>query len=190
MSGCNDILLGSNPSCAAIKKPGGVKKRIWIGLKSEISGYTRNGGTDDIETISMAMNGSIPYTLKKFISKRDKINVQFPAVIGENVVTYNHQVSTPVFYSTTQELNNLEVLMSSEEVFVIVEGNDEKLMVLGIKEGMKASAGEGGLGVLVNDNTAYNITLAGEQTELPKYFNISTSATLAQNIAYLDAISE
>jgi len=171
MANCNDLVKGLDPTCDALNKVGGVNKRVWIGQLSQITGYSKDGGTDDISGISMAVNGSIPFTLKKFISKRDKIAVTFPLSVGENINTFNHTLAIPLYYSTTQD-------------------NNDELMVAGIELGLNASAGEGGTGILLNDATSYMVTLSGEQKSTPKYFNISSVSTLAQNIAYLDAISE
>ena len=190
MANCNDLVKGLDPTCDALNKVGGVNKRVWIGQLSQITGYSKDGGTDDISGISMAVNGSIPFTLKKFISKRDKIAVTFPLSVGENINTFNHTLAIPLYYSTTQELNAIKNLCNADDLFVVFQDNNDELMVAGIELGLNASAGEGGTGILLNDATSYMVTLSGEQKSTPKYFNISSVATLAQNIAYLDAISE
>lgn len=177
-----------NPLCEALNKVGGNNKRVYVGVKSQITGYSQSG-TGDISGISMDLNGSVPFTLYKFIGKRDKNSGSFPVTVGENVNTYNHTAVMALYYSTSTELDTLDKLVNEDDVFVIMQGNDGKLMVYGIELGLNASAGEGGSGTILNDNTAYTLTLSGEQMKSPRYFNVTTGATLVQNLAYLDSIA-
>lgn len=185
---CNDLIRGLNPLCDALNKVGGANKRIYIGVKSQITGYSQLGN-GDINSISMDNNGSVPFTLYKFTSKRDKNSGSFPLTIGENVNTFNHTVVTSLHHSTSTDLDTLEKLSNEDDVFAILQGNDGKLLVFGIDLGLNASAGEGGTGTVLNDSTAYKLTLSGEQMKAPRYFNVNASATLAQNLAYLDSIA-
>lgn len=189
-SACSDLIDGHNPNCAALNKAGGVNARIWLTQKSQLSSYGQDTGTKDINSLSMAtISGSVS-TLKKYIGKKFKNNTSFPLAVGENVNTFNHTVAFAFYYSTSAELVVLQDLANADDVIAIVEGNDGKIMVYGIELGLNASAGEGGSGTLLNDNTSFLITLSGEQTSTPRYFNTVTGASLATNIAYLDAISE
>lgn len=187
---CGDLINGVNPNCEALNKAGGINQRVWLTQKSQITGYSQDAVTKDIKAFAMDTASAIANTLKKFIGKKFKNNTAFPLVVGENVNTWNHTLAFAYYYSTSIELETLEQLGNADDVIAIVEGNDGKLMVYGVEFGLNASAGEGGSGTLLNDNTSFLITLSGEQTETPRYFNVSTGATLAQNIAYLDGISE
>lgn len=185
---CNDLLSGMNPNCDALNKVGGVNKRVWVGLKSNISYNVDSAGY--VNNISMGVVGSLPSYLYKFIGKRDKNNATWPMTAGENVNTFNHTAVLQLFYSNPTELNSLEKLMNADDVVVFMEQNSGQIICLGLEKGLNASAGEGGTGTLLNDSTAYTATLSGEQTQMPKYFSINGAvATLAQNIAYLDALS-
>ena len=109
---------------------------------------------------------------------------------GENVNTFNHTAMMELFYSTPTELLSIQKLCNADDLVVFMQMNDGKIIVLGLEIGLNASAAEGGTGTVLNDSTAYKVTLSGEQTIMPQYFNINgTVATLAQNIAYLDALS-
>lgn len=187
---CDDLLNDHNPNCDALNKAAGINGRIWLSQLSQIAGYTVNGTTKDISAITMDTVSGAAGTLKKFIGKKFKNNASFPLTVGENVNTFNHTVAFAFYYSTSAELETLEQLANADDVVAIVEGNDGKILVYGIELGLNASAGEGGTGTLLNDNTAYLITLSGEQLSTPRYFNTHAGATLAQNITYLDNISE
>lgn len=187
---CNDLIIGMNPVCAAINKAGGISKRIWIGQKTQISGYTEDSVTKDIKAITMETDSGILGTLKKFIGKKFSSNATFPLVVGANFNTFNHTIAMMLYYSTSSELEALQQLANADDVVAIVEGNDGKILVFGIDLGLNASAGEGGTGTALQDNTGYLLTLSGEQVNTPRYFNTVTGATLATNIAYLDSISQ
>jgi hypothetical protein len=187
---CDDLLDGSNPSCSALNKAAGINARIWVTQQSQITGYSTNGTTNDISAIAMDIVSGVTGTLKKFIGKKFKNNASFPLTVGENVNTFLHTVAFAFYYSTSSELIVLQQLANADDLIAIVEGNDGKIQVYGIDLGLNASAGEGGTGTLLNDNTSYLITLSGEQLTTPRYFNTHPGATLAQNIAYLDGISE
>lgn len=187
---CSDLIYSHNPNCAALNKAGGVNARIWLTQKSQLSSYGQDTGTNDVNSLSMAtVSGSVS-KLKKYIGKKFKNNTSFPLAVGENVNTFNHTVAFAFYYSTSNELVTLQELANADDVIAIVEGNDGKIMIYGIELGLNASAGEGGSGTLLNDNTSFLITLSGEQTSTPRYFNTATGASLATNIAYLDAIAE
>lgn len=190
MASCNDLLQGHNPNCEALNKVGGLNKRIWLTQLSQVTAFSEDTVTKDINGISMASISAVTQTLKKFTGKKFKNNASFPLSAGLNVNTFNHTVAFMFLYSTSAELEVLEQLANADDVVAIVEGNDGKIMVYGAELGLNASAGEGGSGTLLNDETGYLITLTGEQMNTPRYFNVSTGATLSQNIAYLDNISE
>lgn len=186
---CNDLLAGATASCSALNKAGGINQRVWLTQLSQITGYSESSTTKDITAIAMKTTSLAPYTLKRFVGKKFKNSTSFPMTVGENLNTFNHTLSFAYYYSTSIELQTLQQLANADDVVAVVEGNDGKVMVYGIELGLNASAGEGGSGLLLNDNTSYLITLSGEQTSTPRYFNVSNGATLAQNIAYLDGIS-
>lgn len=188
MANCNDLLAGLMNGCDAINKVGGVNKRVWIGKKDNILPSYDTAGY--VNSIAMSTVGSIPSKLYKFIGKRDKNSATWPMTAGDNVNTFNHTAILELFYSTPTEMLSIENLCNSDDLVVFMQGNDDKIIVLGLKDGINASAGEGGTGLLLNDSTAYKVTLSGEQTVMPKYFSVNgTIATIAQNIAYLDTIS-
>lgn len=184
---CNDLISGINPACDAFNKVGGVNKRVWIGKKANIS-YTLDG-SGYVNTVSMAVISSVATKLYTFTGKRDKNSFAFPLTAGENINTFNHTAVMMLYYSTPAELEALNQLSNADDLVVFMEGNDGKIYVLGLEKGLNATAGEGGSGVLLNDSTAYTLTLSGEQTKAPNIFRINSTSTLAENQAYLDALA-
>ncbi len=185
---CNDLIAGLFPGCDALNKVGGVNKRVYIGLKANITTSVDTAGY--VNSIAMANVGSLPSKLYKFNGKRDKNSATWPVTPGDNVNTFKHTAIMELFYSNPTELLSIQSLVNADDVVVIMQQNDDKLVCLGLDIGLNASAGDGGTGTLLNDSTGYKVTLSGEQKIMPQYFSINgTTATLAQNLAYLDAIS-
>ncbi len=197
---CSNLTIGLDPSCEALKKFGGLAKRVWVGQLSQLDGYTVNDTTLDIETLEMV--SSPQATLKKFIGRKLKSSYTTPIEVGENINVFNQTVNLVLYYLTSLEKSAIEALVNAEDLFVIVESLAGVIEVFGIDTagsgttsddplgGLNASAGDGGSGVLLNDSTAFTVTLSGQHRIISRNFNVSTSATLAQNVAYLDAISE
>ena len=184
---CNDLISGMNPACDALNKVGGVNKRVWIGLKSNISYTVDSNGY--VNSISMGVVGSITSKLYTFTGKRDKNSFAFPMTAGDNINTFNHTAIMQLYYSTPSELETLNQLANADDLVVFMEGNDDKIYILGLQKGLNASAGEGGSGILLNDSTAYTLTLSGEQTKTPNIFRTNASASIATLEAYLDALA-
>lgn len=198
---CTNLTRGLDPSCEALKKLGGVAKRVWVGQLSQLDSYEVEGSTLDIKSLTMALESPGDYTLKKFIGRKLKNSATSPIEVGENINVFNQTVNLVLYYKTSLELSAIEGLVNAEDLFVLLENMDGDIEVYGIDTegtgssddplgGLNASAGDGGTGTALNDSTAYTVTLSGQHRVIKRIFNISTSATLAQNIAYLDAISE
>jgi hypothetical protein len=188
MSNCLGLLSGINPDCAALNKVGGVDKRVWFVEKKYLSVTYDNLGY--MNSLALSNIGSIPAKLYKFTTKRDKNVANWPMTIGENVNTWNHGITLPLYLSTPAQVLAAENLANADDVVCFYEENAGSIRVLGIGKGLNGSAGEGGSGTLLNDPTGYSLTLSGEEMQMPKYFSINgATASTAQNIAYLDALS-
>ena len=108
---------------------------------------------------------------------------------GDNINTFNHTAVMQLYYSNPAELETLNQLANADDMVVFMEGNDEKIYVLGLGKGLNATAGEGGSGTLLNDSTAYTMTLSGEETTAPKIFRTNAGASIGTLTAYLDNLS-
>ena len=143
-----------------------------------------------MNSLALSNVGSIPAKLYKFTTKRDKNNATWPMTVGENVNTWNHGITLPLYLSTPAQVLAAETLANTDDLVCFYQENADNIRVLGIGKGLNGSAGEGGSGTLLNDPTGYNLTLSGEEMQMPKYFSINgATATIAQNVAYLDVLS-
>lgn len=184
---CNDLIRGLNPVCAAIKKVGGVDKTCYAAPKDRLTFTYDSDGY--MNTVSISLNGSLPGKLYKLTGRDDKNSWSTPLTVGENINTFNHTANFLAYYSTPTEIDTIEKIIGVDKLVFFYQNNDGNIVVLGWDKGVKASAGEGGSGVLLNDTTAYSLTFSGENRGKEKIFRINSSATLAQNLAYLDNIA-
>ena len=181
---CIDLLNGLDPTCEALTKVGGVNKRVWIGQKSALTSFTTNGTTFYVETFTFSVGNGF----KKFIGKRDKHFGNVELVDGENVNTFNHIVNLVLYHLTPADKIAIEGLCNAEDLFVLLENNAGQIEVFGIDLGLNATAGTGGTGTLLNDSTAFTVTLSGENLKMPRVFKNTGTSTLADNITYLDGL--
>jgi hypothetical protein len=190
MAGCNFLANNQDPTCAALKKIGGNAKAVWF------------GHTKDIATCTFAANGDVAtFTLDastylyKYTSKSEKIGVTYNVVTGENVNLFEHSLVIPLYHATQEERKLIQDLCLAEDLFCIIQELSGVLTVLGVNNtttgdfdefGLKTTAGEGGTGVLLNDNTAYTVTLTRNVPNMPMQYKPGTA--FATNISALDAM--
>jgi hypothetical protein len=190
---CASLSANHDPSCAALKKVGGVAKSVYFGHTGEIA--TMTFATDgDIATHTLQASTY----LYKYTSKNEKINVTWNIVEGENTNVFAHSITIQLYHATQAEKKAIQALAKADDMYCIVELLSGELIVLGINNpsvssiggfdefGLKATAGEGGSGVLLNDATAYSVTLSRNVPCWPMHYKPGTA--LATNIAALDAM--
>lgn len=187
---CNTLTkcLISNPC----PQPAGINGRVWVGMVADIDTTTLTFGADgEISAFGLAAGKS----LKKFVSRRYKQTARHENVRGENgLVTYNHFVDLVHYINTQEDIAALEELNEAEDTFVLVQTNSAKIKAYGIGRpdvtGYGLSGGEGGQteGVAIGDDNTDKTTLSGELPNKPMMFK--PSATLAANIAELDALTD
>jgi hypothetical protein len=189
-----NILDGLDPSCQALKKQGGLKSRVWIGNYDDI--VTTKDGDGYVDAV--VMTGSPVPQLYKFIGKDFKNNYALAGAIGENLNTINPTLNLLLYYFTPAERAAIEGLYNAEKLVVFVQGvggeGKSVIEIFGLLNGLKASALAGGSGTNLNDSTAITVSLAGEETELPKVlksgsFGPNESGYVQQNVDYLDALA-
>lgn len=190
MACVTDLLKGIQASCNAIKKVGGLDKRIYLGLVADIATITF-GASDANSILTLTFNDDKGLT--QWIGKRDKNSAGVELEVGENVNIRTQSVTPIIYYETAAELSYLDNLLDQEGVFAIVETVAGSLEVFGINKvnfdsfGLKASALSMVSGVLLNDSTAATLTLSGGMTNLQLQY--VPASPLATNIAALDALS-
>lgn len=192
MANCSFLTLGLDPSCEALKKLGGLNKRVYVGQISDIDSVTF-GVDGEITGLTLLLGA----TLKKFIGKKEKHQGTYELTAGDTINLFNQAVILALYFEFDVERKAVNELVNVEDMFVLVETNAGHIEAYGIANstslgfdnfGLKATAGTGnGTGVLINDDTVYRVTMSGNVPNLPMLYK--PADTLANNIIGLDAVS-
>lgn len=189
MACSTSLALGIQASCDAQKKPGGVDKRIWLGSLDDLTAITFGAGNIITAFTFASTKGLVTYS-----GRREKNNAGSEIEVGENLTLRNQSVNLQVYWNTAEELATLDSLLDNEGLFAIIETNAGMLEVYGVNKGdnfnnfgLKATANVGNTGTVLNDSTAFALTLSGPHTNLQLLYNPATA--LATNIAALDALT-
>lgn len=185
---CVTLANSIRPACAAVKRPGGLDKRVYIGLLADLDTVTF-GANNSVDAITFALTKG----LVEYIGKKEKNNADESLEVGENVNLRNHVVNLVVYASTDAHLAHLDSLLDTEGLFVIVEHNGGDLEVYGLNKGtnfnnfgLKCTACTRNTGTVLNDNNAYSLALSGLHTNLHLLYAPATG--LDANITALDAL--
>jgi len=192
MSVCSFLTMGLDPTCEALKKIGGVNKRVYIGQISDIDTITF-GNDGEITVLTLNTGAS----LKPFVGKKEKHQGTYELTAGETINLFNQSVILGLYFESDVERAAINELVNVEDMFAFVETNSGVIETYGISNstilgydnfGLKATAGTGnGTGVLLNDDTIYRVTLSGNVPNLPMLFQ--PAQTLANALANLDSIT-
>lgn len=174
--------------CDGLESVGGVKKTVYIGQLSQLATVPYTTDADGyVDTIAF-LTASPQYGLHKFSGKKGKNNGTWEITPGDNVNTFNTSANLVLYPFTPEQVTACDALAKADDLFVIMPNEaGTKIWVYGITQGLNASAGSGGTGTGLQDDTSYKITLSGEQLSSPMQF--LAGGTIADSITYLDGIS-
>jgi hypothetical protein len=171
---CNVLTIGLNPTCKALKKPGGVSKRVWVGLLDDLA--SASFATDGISRV-LLLTFKATKGFVQVIGKREKHNGTMGVELSENRVLRNHTGNLILFYNTPEALGAIEKLVDAEGVFMVFETKAGQLEVWGLNKsanfqdfGLKTASLEGGTGTVLTDNNNYTLGMSGLHENLELYY--------------------
>lgn len=192
MAACDALTTNLSPSCDAIKKPGGLDKRIWIGLVEDLDSVTFGTGNQITAFTFAASTGFITAT-----GKMEKNNSSIAINAGENYNLRTQSFNFVSYYLTAEDLDDIDQLIDQEQLFVCAETNAGTIEVYGINKsdafdnfGLQCTAIEGGSGTAKLDASQFALTFSGDFENLQLVFEDTAAGApgLAADIAYLDAL--
>ena len=113
---CDSLTNNLAPSCSAIKKPGGLDKRIWIGLVEDLDSVTFGTGNEITAFTFAATKGFITAT-----GKMEKNNSTIALNPGENYNLRTQSFNFVSYYLTADDLADIDALIDQEQLFVCAE---------------------------------------------------------------------
>ena len=177
-------------ACAAVKKAGGVNKKIYAGSVKDLQGVTFSANG----TIS-ALTFATGKQLVSFTGRVAKNTASEPITAeGEgNVNLYAHTVQPVLFHFTQADRVAIEELFALDQVFFILPMRSGQILTYGLSNnantlqdfGMKLSEGDDAVGIELIDMNAQTATFAGNM--LHKAIIWNETETYANNITAIEA---
>jgi len=187
---CDALTNNLSPSCEAIKKPGGLDKRVWIGLVEDLASITFGTGNQVTGFTFADTKGFITAT-----GKMEKNNSTVALNAGENYNLRTQSFNFVSYYLTADDLDDIDALIDQEQLFVCAETNSGTIEVYGINKsdsfdnfGLQCTAIEGGSGTAKLDASQIALTFSGDFENLQLRFEDTAAGSpgLAADIAYLN----
>lgn len=191
---CEIITGGIVADCDSLNQVGGISRRIYVGMISQI----------DPDVLTFGTNGEITgfglltsETLKLFISDRFKQAARDEGVVADfGPGMFKHSVDFVHYFFSQEDIKHLEELCKAKQVFCIIETNSGQFKVYGLGNtalgynnyGLKMETHTHTTGVLGTDDNTAKTTLSGEVPNKPMIYKPAQSGPATQD--ELDGMSE
>lgn len=183
---CEQILTGYDACGKLSLNTGGLQKRIYLGLRSDLDedhedGIYSTGGSGDINSINFkAYKG-----FKKFIGVMAGNTLSVDAQRTEDGNPfYPASGSFKMFESTTDDKQFIENLAAAEDIFFVVETTGKQFVAVGIDYGVTLESALKSFGNVPTDPTGRLVVLSGDQPDIERYFSVES---YAQTVVTLDS---
>ena len=181
-------MIDLTPSRCALKRIGGIDKRIFVGSLSDVAGFTTNTAG---EIITLVMKtGKQLYAL---VGKPYEGNHNTNFADNPNATLYEQTVNFISYVDTQQEKNAIELLRDQDDLFVIVMNNYGRFEAFGLvgmegrpAQGLRITGGGHGIEAAAGGGSGTPLTFTGTESRLPVYTNFADDAAL--EVEYLEAL--
>lgn len=182
---CAGELISLDPTCEALKKKGGLAKKIWAAPFDQLTFTTDVDGNIDTVTVATTSPATV---LTTYTGKKDKHSGTYAGQVGENANTIQQDLAMRLYFFTQAERDAIDALFANtQETVFFVQTQAGQIECWGYDTGLLPSAFTGGTGTLLNDDTSVLMTYSGQQDGVAKVCKFG--ATLADDIAYLNALT-
>lgn len=176
-------------SACNYQAPGGIKKEVYIGSISELSGYTIDATSKDLATLALKSGAK----LGKLIGRKLKNSTSSGLEVNENITLFPHTLVFVAYVKTQLEKESIEKLGRVEDLFAIVHNNDGTFEAFGLAgtngglgNGLSMTALEHGSGTALTDGRQYTLTFSGSESKLP--VNVSLGVDEIATLTALEAL--
>lgn len=176
------IGAGLNASCDDILGVGGASPTFWIGHKSELDTQISLAQTGDITALDFGPYGG----LRRFDGQK------YSHTFGDSLVvtsggnkSWTHTLVAKVLAKTTADDVNLQQMEIAQDMFAIVQDNNQNFFILGAGNGLSASAAEQSSGQTADSDTTDTVTLTG--SEKTKKLRFRTPGGYQSTLNYLQS---
>jgi len=183
MANCK-VVTGINNVCGDLLQASGVDKDFWVGYVSDLSVRFSLTQTAPISSIQfIPYNGLIKFEGQKFSHKFD-----YELLVGAGGgISYTHKGMVKVMNLSTQDDVELQRLTQAQDMFIIIQDNNESLFIYAPSKGFSAVAGPiRSTGENQGEDVLSVVNFIGNEKVLPLRF--TTGGTIAADIAYLNGL--
>jgi hypothetical protein len=174
---------GIESSCEDVLFVGGAGKTFWVGYKSELDTQISTAQAADIRTLDFGSYGG----LRRFDGRK------FAHTFGDTLTvaqggnkSYTHSFTGKLLSKSTANDVTLQDLALGDDLFVIVQDNNEQFFILGASNGLSATAAEQTSGQTGDADTSDTITLTG--SEKTKKLRFSLEAGYQATLDYIEGM--
>jgi len=178
------VVNGITNVCGDLLQASGVDKDFWVGYCSDLSvkfSLTQTGVISNIQFYPY--NGLVKFQGQKFAHKFDSEL----AVAPGGGISYTHKGMIKLMSLNTTDDVEIQRLTQAQDMFVIIQDNNEAFKIFAPAKGFNAVAGPlNTTGQNVGEDTATTINLIGSEKVLPLRF--AYGSTTQATIDYLDTL--
>lgn len=172
--------------CGDLLYPGGADKDFYVGYISDLGTRISNLQAGDISSLSFVAYAG----LRKMEGQKFSHNFGSETVVGAGKnVSFLHRATVKLITQSTADDVEMQRMAQATDMFIIYQNNNDQLFILAPTKGLSVAAGAlQSTGVNQGDDVSDTLILEGAEKTKPLRFSISTSATITQNISYLDGL--
>jgi hypothetical protein len=151
---------GIDALCEDILGVGGASPRFWVGHKSELDTQISLAQTGPITALDFGAYGF----LRRFEGQKYSHQFGDEAVTGSGGnKSWTHTLIAKLLPKTTADDVAIQQMQLAQDMFVIVEDNNQKFFILGAGNGMTGTANTQNSGTTADSDTTDTITLTGSE---------------------------
>jgi hypothetical protein len=183
MPNCKAVFGVSNV-CGDLLQASGVDKDFWVGYISDLGAKISLTQTAAISSLTFqAYQGLIKFEGQKFTH-----SFSHEVMVGAGgSISYKHMTNVRLMPLSTQDDVEMQRLSQAQDVFFIMQGNNEDFYILAPSKGMRVVAGAMRTsGVGPGEDVSSGLSFEGNEKVVPLRFSLNT--TTQAIITYLDGL--
>lgn len=158
------ITSGIVNDCSDLLRVGGVAKTFWIGYLSDLTAQIDLDQSADIASLSFgAYGGLYRFDGNKF---SHSFGSELVVAAGGNK-SYKHSFAFKILTNSTADDVNLQDLNLGNDIFVVVQDNNQKFFILGAGNGLSAVTDVQNSGQTGDSDASDAVTLEGQELTKP-----------------------
>lgn len=178
------VINGIDNACADLLQASGVDKDFWVGYVSDLGtriSLTQSGPISSLSFVAYA--GLVKFSGQKFAHKAD---AELMVAAGGSI-SYSHKAMVKLMALNTTDDVEIQRLTQAQDMFIIIQDNNESFFIFGPSKGMQAVAGPiKTTGQAAGEDTSNTVNFIGNEKVLPLRFDRGSG--VSSNISYLDGL--